>query len=142
MTGVATPSALPALRRRFWIRRNARSRCMLLFTTRPSPAHSNYVELYGSPQVVLAKKSAGMPSDAPLLSTLALVEALLGDRDAQAIQDGERAAKMLPISKDALRGPDVLSNLAVVYAWCGKLDKPSTSSPCWLSRRMEFTMGI
>ena len=92
---------------------------LLLARLQHVPITSSFVEA----RDFLAKKSAEMPSDAPLLSTLALVEALLGDRDAQAIADGERAAEMLPISKDALRGPDVLSNLAVVYAWCGKLDQ-------------------
>ncbi len=92
---------------------------LLLARLRHAPITSSFLEA----RDFLAKKSAEMASDAPLLSTLAVVEALLGDRDAQAIQDGERAAKMLPISKDALRGPDVLSNLAVVYAWCGKLDQ-------------------
>ena len=51
------------------------------------------------------------------------MDALLGDRNAQAIQEAEHATELLPISKDAMDGPSVLTNLAVVYAWCGQVDK-------------------
>ena len=51
------------------------------------------------------------------------MDALLGGRNAQAIQEAEHAVEMLPISKDAMDGPSVLANLAVVHAWCGELDK-------------------
>jgi serine/threonine protein kinase/TolB-like protein/Tfp pilus assembly protein PilF len=72
---------------------------------------------------LLGKWSAAAPSNALLLSTLAIVDALLGGRNAQAIQEAEHAVEMLPISKDAMDGPSVLANLAVVHACCGELDK-------------------
>jgi hypothetical protein len=54
--------------------------------------------------------------NAKLRSQLAVVDALLGKQQ-NAITEGNRAVEMLPISKDAVDGPLVLLNLAVVYAW-------------------------
>jgi hypothetical protein len=35
----------------------------------------------------------------------------------------KRAVEMVPISKDAMDGPGLLANLAVVYAWTGESDQ-------------------
>jgi TolB-like protein/cytochrome c-type biogenesis protein CcmH/NrfG len=61
------------------------------------------------------------PQDAGLLSQLAVVDALLNNSDT-AISEAKRACEMLPVSKDAVDGPGMLVNLAVVYAWSNKLD--------------------
>jgi hypothetical protein len=61
------------------------------------------------------------PDSANFLSQLAVVDALLGDKEA-AISEAKRAVKMLPISKDAVEGPFVATNLAVVYAWTDEFD--------------------
>jgi tetratricopeptide (TPR) repeat protein len=58
---------------------------------------------------------------APLLSQLAVIDALLGQKES-AVAEAKRAIEMLPISKDALDGPSILLNLAVVYAWTSELD--------------------
>jgi serine/threonine protein kinase/Tfp pilus assembly protein PilF len=58
---------------------------------------------------------------APLLSQLAVVDALLDNKEA-AVSEAKRAVELLPISKDALRGARILINLAVVYAWTNELD--------------------
>jgi serine/threonine-protein kinase len=65
------------------------------------------------------KLSASNPS---LLSTLAVVDALLGRNEA-AIKEAQDAVEMLPISKDPLAGPGVLANSAVVNAWTGQIDE-------------------
>jgi hypothetical protein len=57
-----------------------------------------------------------------LLSALAVVDALL-KRNEEAIAEGQRAVEMLPVSKDAMDGPTLLINLAVVYTWTGQLDQ-------------------
>jgi hypothetical protein len=57
-----------------------------------------------------------------LLSQIAVVDALLG-KEADAIMEAKHAVDMLPNSRDAMDGPDLLSNLAVVYAWSNELDK-------------------
>jgi hypothetical protein len=49
------------------------------------------------------------------------VDALLGDKE-KAIAEAKRAVEMLPISKDAVEGPFIDANLAVVYAWTDEVD--------------------
>jgi hypothetical protein len=49
------------------------------------------------------------------------VDALLKSKEA-AIWEAKRAIEMLPISRDAVDGPDIVINLAVVYAWTNELD--------------------
>ena len=92
---------------------------LLVARLQRDPIISSYVQA----RDLLAKWSAAAPSNALLLSTLAIVDALLGDRNAQAIQEAEHATELLPVSKDAMDGPSVVMNLAVVYAWCGQVDK-------------------
>jgi TolB-like protein len=58
---------------------------------------------------------------ARLLTGLAVVDALLGNKQ-DATAEGKRAVDMLPLSKDAVDGPSVLANLALVYAWTGEPD--------------------
>ena len=71
---------------------------------------------------LLSKKSQAAPSNALLLSALGVVDALL-KRNEEAIAEAQKAAEMLPISTDAMDGPTVLANLAVVYAWTGETDQ-------------------
>jgi hypothetical protein len=61
------------------------------------------------------------PGNAELLSQLAVVDALLNNKEA-AIEEAKRAVEMLPTSNDAVDGPCLLINLAVVYAWTNELD--------------------
>jgi len=67
------------------------------------------------------QKPQPLPVSAQLLSSLAVVDALLGHRE-EAISEARRAVEMCPISKDAMAGPGLLINLAVVYAWTNELD--------------------
>jgi serine/threonine protein kinase/Tfp pilus assembly protein PilF len=64
----------------------------------------------------LSQKAQASSGSAGLLSNLAVVDALLGKRD-RAIAEAKRTIEMLPISQDAVGGPAVLKNLAVVYTW-------------------------
>jgi hypothetical protein len=61
------------------------------------------------------------PMNARLLSQLAVVDALLGNKR-DSIAEAQRSVEMLPISRDAVDGPLVLLNQAVVYAWTDELD--------------------
>jgi serine/threonine protein kinase len=75
------------------------------------------------------QKSSGNAEIACLLSNLAVVDALLGQKEA-AVAEAKRAVEMLPISKDALEGPGIAMNLAVVYAWTDEFDRAfETLSP-------------
>jgi TolB-like protein len=69
----------------------------------------------------LSMKVQESPQDALLLSQLAVVDALLNNRET-AISEARHAAEMLPISRDAVDGPPIVKNLAVVYAWTNELD--------------------
>jgi TolB-like protein len=75
----------------------------------------------------LSLRVAKSPQDAGLLSQLAVVDALLNNSDT-AISEAKRACEMLPVSKDAVDGPGLLVNLAVVYAWTNGLD---LAFPLW-----------
>ena len=57
-----------------------------------------------------------------LLSYLATVDAALGRKE-EALQEGRRAVEMLPISRDAVYGPEIERNLALVYSWIGERDR-------------------
>ena len=64
----------------------------------------------------LARAVIDQPGEAMRLSFLGVIDAGLGHK-ADAIVEGQRACALLPISKDAVLGPDVLTNLAQIYAW-------------------------
>src|SRR5260370_28451219 len=66
----------------------------------------------------LSQKVQKSPGNAGLLSKLAVVDALLGKKQ-DAITEVKRATEMLPISRDAENGPEVVENLVIVYAWMG-----------------------
>jgi len=61
------------------------------------------------------------PTNAPVLSALARIDAELGEKE-KAIREARTACDMLPVSKDAYAGPDLLTNLAIVYALTGEKD--------------------
>ena len=69
----------------------------------------------------LNQKVLNSPGSADLLSQLAVVDALLAKKET-AIAEAKRATEMLPLSEDAVDGPPLLINLAVVYAWTNELD--------------------
>jgi len=69
----------------------------------------------------LSQKVRASPGNALLLSALGIVDALLARKE-DSIKEARRAVEILPISKDAMDGPGVLANLAVVYAWTGEPD--------------------
>jgi TolB-like protein/Tfp pilus assembly protein PilF len=69
----------------------------------------------------LNQKVQRSPGNAILLSNLAVVDALLAKKQ-DAIAEAKRAVEMLPTSQDAVDGPGILMNLAVVYTWTNELD--------------------
>ena len=72
-------------------------------------------------QEQLSQKVQKSPGAADLLSKLSVVDAVLGKKQ-DAITEAKRAAEMLPIARDAVLGPEIVKNLAVVYAWTGELE--------------------
>jgi hypothetical protein len=69
----------------------------------------------------LSNRALRSPANAALLSSLALVDALLGNKEA-ANQEAEHALELKPVSKDAMHGPEVLKNVAAVHVWTGELE--------------------
>src|SRR5262249_28306136 len=55
------------------------------------------------------------------LSGLGLIDAALGHND-DAIREGRRAAALLPVSEAEMAGAELLTNLAITYAWAGEKD--------------------
>jgi TolB-like protein/Tfp pilus assembly protein PilF len=61
------------------------------------------------------------PDYAEGLCLLAMIDAALGRKE-EALTEGRRAAELLPISKDAMTGSEILRNLAITYSWVGERD--------------------
>jgi len=59
------------------------------------------------------------PDYAQGLTALGVIDAGLGRKD-DAIREGRRAVELVPISKDALDGADLILNLALIYTWTGE----------------------
>jgi TolB-like protein/Flp pilus assembly protein TadD len=64
---------------------------------------------------------AERPEDPRVHSSLGLSYALLG-RKSEAIREGKLAVALWPISKDALKGPQFVKNLAMIYVFVGESD--------------------
>jgi tetratricopeptide (TPR) repeat protein len=61
------------------------------------------------------------PDNASKLCVLALIDAGLGKKE-EALRGGRRAVELLPVTKDALNGAEVLYFYAVICAWIGERD--------------------
>ena len=60
--------------------------------------------------------------DADYFGTAGVLDAWLGRKE-QAIREGRQAVELMPITRDATRYPEFLSNLALVYAMTGEPDQ-------------------
>jgi TolB-like protein/Flp pilus assembly protein TadD len=72
-------------------------------------------------RVIEEKSVRDQPDYAPAWSRLGLIDAGLGRKE-DAIREGRRACELLPIAKDAMDGPNYITNLAMIYAWTGEKD--------------------
>ncbi|HTE90556.1 MAG TPA: tetratricopeptide repeat protein, partial [Terriglobales bacterium] len=72
-------------------------------------------------RVIAAKKAEEQPDYAIAWSFLGMCDAALGHKS-EAIAEGRRACELLPVAKDAMDGPSLLNNLALIYAWVGEKD--------------------
>ena len=76
---------------------------------------------FGNARAEGAKLVAEQPGYAEGLCVLGMADAALGHKD-EAIREGRRAVELMPVSKDAIRGPLLIQYLAVIYAWTGEKD--------------------
>jgi TolB-like protein/Tfp pilus assembly protein PilF len=61
------------------------------------------------------------PNYAQALCMLALIDAGLGRKE-EALTEGRRAVELLPVTRDALTGAELMMFLAIIYAWTGEKD--------------------
>ena len=61
------------------------------------------------------------PDDAGALCVLGLIDAALGRKE-DALREGRRAIKLLPVEKDAINGTRIIVCLARIAAWVGDND--------------------
>ena len=62
------------------------------------------------------------PAFGEAFCALGMIEAALGDTD-KAIEHGEQAVQLVPVSKDAINGPLLMQYLSVIYSWGGQNDR-------------------
>jgi tetratricopeptide (TPR) repeat protein len=74
-------------------------------------------------------------------ANLGLAYAGLGRRE-EAIREGEEAARMTPISKDAVVGAQIVYNLAEIYMRCGKYDGAIDQIETLLSVPSQMSTGV
>ena len=76
---------------------------------------------YDSARIFLEKRIIDFPDDQRLYSSLGIAYAGLG-LDYRAISRGEKAVKLLPVSKEAWKGVYLVEDLALIYVMVGKYD--------------------
>lgn len=76
---------------------------------------------FNAARVDAEKTVRAQPDFAYAHSLLGLIDAGLGRRD-EAIAAGRRAVELLPVSRDAIDAPELIINLAMIYAWTGEAD--------------------
>jgi TolB-like protein/Flp pilus assembly protein TadD len=77
--------------------------------------------VFASARTEAAKLVAKQPDYAHAFCVLGMADAALGHKD-DAIREGRRAVELLPVTKDAIIGPLLVRNLALIYAWTGEKD--------------------
>jgi len=72
-------------------------------------------------RIILESKIKESPDDERLHSSLGIAYAGLGRRE-DAIRHGKLGIELLPVSKDAMRGPFRIEDLALIYVMVGEFD--------------------
>ena len=67
------------------------------------------------------KAVQAQPNYGPALCALGLIDAGLGRKE-EALREGRRAVELLPVEKDAINGPLMITYLAMIAAWAGHKD--------------------
>jgi serine/threonine-protein kinase len=99
------------------------------------PKYLYYATIYGlmnkpelehaywdSTRIFLQKRIIDFPEDQRLYSSVGIAYAGLG-LDDEAISAGEKAIKLIPVSKEAYKGPFLVEDLALIYVMVGKYDE-------------------
>jgi serine/threonine protein kinase len=62
------------------------------------------------------------PKDEEYFRRAATLDAGLGRKE-EAIREALRAVELMPVAKDSMSGPNLVTNLALIYAWTGERDR-------------------
>lgn len=76
---------------------------------------------FNSARIILEREVKERPGDPRIHSSLGIVYAALGHKEA-AIREGKRAAELLPVSKDVFIGSERVKVLAKIYVMMGEYD--------------------
>lgn len=93
---------------------------------------------FSAARTEIARKVEAQPHFAEGLSALGMVDAALGNNE-DAVREGQQAVDLLPPGKDAIVGPLLMRNLAIIHAWTGdkaaalKMLRTVTAMPSYLS---------
>ena len=82
---------------------------------------TNAEKAFIAARIEVEKADKTQPDDYGTQTVLGQIDAALGRKE-EAIREGRQACELLPISKDALVGPVLVENLAVIYSWVGEKD--------------------
>src|SRR2546430_3536652 len=72
-------------------------------------------------RVEMGKTVREQPDYPEALCALGMIDAALGRKE-DALREGRRAVEVLSITRDAWLGANLLTNLAIIYAWVGEKD--------------------
>ena len=86
---------------------------------------------------ILERTSREQPEYSQAWSYLGLTDAMLGRCD-DAIKEGKHACEILSYEKDSWIGPAWMTNLAMIYTWCGEKD----AALDMLERSVQLPVGI
>jgi TolB-like protein/Tfp pilus assembly protein PilF len=78
--------------------------------------------VFNAARVEQEKAVTADPTDASKLCLLGLIDAALGRKE-EALSEGRRAIELLPATRDALSGAEVLYYYAAICAWTGERDQ-------------------
>ncbi|MEP7072504.1 MAG: tetratricopeptide repeat protein, partial [Verrucomicrobiota bacterium] len=91
------------------------------YTARIFDRHETAVAAFTAARAILEKHLSEQPDDAKGWSLLGKTKAALGEKE-EAIEAGQRACQIWPLSKEGTWGLHALRHLAVIYAWTVEKD--------------------
>src|SRR5436190_1241937 len=80
------------------------------------------IAAFKAARVIFETRLKNKPNDPRTLAVLAQVDANLGNKEL-ALQEAQKAAALMPVSKDVYDGALILQGLAQVYTWIGDHDR-------------------
>jgi serine/threonine-protein kinase len=97
--------------------------------------------LADSARTILERRVAADPNEAGVRMDLATAYALLGRKD-DALREAGRATEMLPVSRDAVDGPDLQEDFAFVETLVGETDAAVTRLAYLLSIPSDISVNL